>query len=172
MTFELGAGGPEDLDRVLALMDEAVRWLNGRGIAGQWGTEPFSAIPARVDAARGWVGSGGAVLGVRGDLLAGALVLGSAPAYVPPTDRPEVYVVLLVASRAPEARGIGAVLLDHAVAVARARGADRVRVDCYAGGDQELVRFYERHGFVRTDTFVVGEWPGQILEIDLSPRRG
>jgi hypothetical protein len=48
--------------------------------------------------------------------------------------------------------------------IARERGAHLLRVDCYAGGDRALVRYYERQGFTATDPFAVGEWPGQVLE--------
>jgi GNAT superfamily N-acetyltransferase len=176
--FALRAGRPGDEGSVLELLDEAVVWLNARGITAQWGTEPFSRSTARVEAARGWVASGGTVLATTGDPVAdtcgddvaGALVLGDAPAYVPATDRPEVYVVLLVASRSPAARGVGACLLDHARTIAEARGVDRLRVDCYAGGDRSLVRFYETNGFTCTHAFRVGEWPGQVLEQQLADR--
>jgi hypothetical protein len=63
----------------------------------------------------------------------------------------------------------GPFLLDHARTVAEERGAERVRVDCYAGGGRSLVRFYEAHGFTATHTFCVGDWPGQVLE---QPLRG
>ena len=43
-------------------------------------------------------------------------------------------------------------------------GVPALRVDCYAGGEQALVRFYESAGFARTDTFDVKGWPGQVLE--------
>ena len=109
------------------------------------------------------------VLAYDGDELCGALVLGDAPAYAPPTDRPEVYVVLLVAARGAAARGVGAVLLEHARTVAQDEGVERVRLDCFAGGDQSLVRYYEAHGFSRVETFVVGTWPGQVLAHDLAP---
>jgi hypothetical protein len=36
--------------------------------------------------------------------------------------------------------------------------------DCFAGNDGALVRFYERCGYTKTETFTVGEWPGQVLE--------
>jgi hypothetical protein len=44
-----------------------------------------------------------------------------------------------------------------------------VRVDCYAGDDQALVRYYESQGFRRVRPFVVEltgdrSWPGQLLE--------
>ena len=170
----LRRGTPRDVPAVLGLLDDAVAWVGSRGITGQWGTVPFSSLPARVEAARGWADSGGLVLATALDepsgALAAALVLGGAPAYVPSPDRPEVYVVLLVASRHPSARGAGAVLLEHAREVGLDRGVERLRVDCYAGGDQALVRFYEGNGFVRADTFRVGEWPGQVLVQELHAR--
>lgn len=160
--FRVGRPGEEPL--VLDLLDEAVGWLAERGITGQWGTQPFSEIPGRVKAAQDWLGSGGTVVASHAGRPVGVLVLGNAPGYVPPTDRPEVYVVLLVASRHPSARGVGASLLYVARQVAGATEAERLRVDCYAGGDQALVRFYESNGFTRTDRFRVGDWPGQVLQ--------
>lgn len=35
----------DDLYPVLKLFDEAVAWLNARGLANQWGSEPFSISP-------------------------------------------------------------------------------------------------------------------------------
>jgi hypothetical protein len=48
-----------------------------------------------------------------------------------------------------------------------------LRVDCYAGDDQALVRYYEREGFRRVAAFTVDRpnapWPGQLLEDRLFP---
>jgi len=162
--FELRPAGPEDKAAVLALMDEAVAWMTSRGNTEQWGTEPFSASPRRVAQADGWFGAGGAVLAMRDGKAAGALVVGEAPAYVAEPTEPEVYVVLLVASRDPRARGIGRVLLECAEDIGHELGVPALRVDCYAGGDQALVRFYESAGFTRTEAFEVKGWPGQVLE--------
>lgn len=160
--FRVGRPGEEPL--VLGLLDEAVAWLTECGATGQWGTRPFSEIPRRVTATHEWLDSGATVVARRAGRPVGALVLGNAPSYVEPSDCRETYVVLLVASRHPSARGVGASLLDVARHVAEATHAERLRVDCYAGGDQSLVRFYERNGFTRTDAFRVGDWPGQVLE--------
>jgi hypothetical protein len=46
-------GTPADAGAVLALFDEAVRWLVARGQTGQWGTEPFSSVDARRRVGRG-----------------------------------------------------------------------------------------------------------------------
>jgi GNAT superfamily N-acetyltransferase len=111
-----------------------------------------------------WVATGGTVLAERDGLPAGGLVMGGATSYVPEATEPELYVVALVGSRHPSARGAGRALLGFAEAVARELGVDLLRVDCYAGGDQELVRFYESAGFTSTDPFEVKGWPGQVLE--------
>jgi len=97
------------------------------------------------------------------------MALGAAPDYVTPADGPELYVDLLVTARAYAGLSIGGRLLDHARDLARARGLPRLRVDCFAGDDGGLVRYYERQGFTRTDPFEVklksGKvWAGQVLE--------
>lgn len=87
--------------------------------------------------------------------------------YVPAVDEPELYVRLLVTDRSLAGHGIGSTLLDHARELARAAGVGLLRVDCFAGGDGALVRYYERQGFTRTEAFAVpvngSEWPGQVL---------
>ena len=46
----------------------------------------------------------------------------------------------------------------------RLTGVSLLRVDCYAGGDGKLVRYYESNGFTRTEAFTgTDDWPGQIL---------
>ncbi|MCP2164965.1 GNAT family N-acetyltransferase [Goodfellowiella coeruleoviolacea] len=164
-------GSVADVDTVLGLFDDAVRWLVSRGRTGQWGSEPFSTNPKRVQQVTSWLDEGELWLAEHGGPTrpAGALVVGpTAHHYVPASDVPELYVLGLVGSRQPWARGAGRLLLDHARAEAVRRGAHRLRVDCYAGDDRALVRFYTSAGFTPTQTFTVGEWPGQLLEIDLS----
>jgi GNAT superfamily N-acetyltransferase len=105
---------------------------------------------------------------VRGDRPVGALVVGEANEYVPPATEPELYVNLLVTDRAHAGAGIGGRLLAHAAGLASGRGLGLLRVDCYAGGDGALVRWYEGQGFTATDPFTVerpgrAPWPGQVL---------
>ena len=64
--------------------------------------------------------------------------------YVPAATDREDYVLLLVAD--PSVRGVGRRLLDESWSRARADGIERQRVDCYAGDDGKLVRFYESAG--------------------------
>ncbi|MGO1049604.1 hypothetical protein [Crossiella sp. CA198] len=63
-------GTVRDADTMLALFDDAVRWLTERGHTGQWGTAPFSAIPQRVQQVRGW-GAAGALRVAERDEAAG-----------------------------------------------------------------------------------------------------
>jgi GNAT superfamily N-acetyltransferase len=88
--------------------------------------------------------------------------------YVPAAGEPELYVNLLVTSRRQRGRGVGAALIGQALAEAAERGLDLIRVDCFAGDDGKLVRYYESVGFTPVQEFTVGEWPGQLLELRLS----
>ena len=97
------------------------------------------------------------------------MVVGEAQPYVRPTSEPELYVVVLVGAHEPFARGAGAHLLSRAEEEARALGRGLLRVDCFAGNDGALVRFYERCGFTPDETFSVGEWPGQVLSRRIRP---
>lgn len=55
MTLTLRRATVDDIDTVLGLLDDAVRWLVAQGRTGQWGTEPFSTDPNRVATARRWL---------------------------------------------------------------------------------------------------------------------
>jgi hypothetical protein len=43
-------GGPQDIDAVVAMGDEAVGWMNARGNTSQWGTEPWTGNEKREQA--------------------------------------------------------------------------------------------------------------------------
>ncbi|GAB3369821.1 hypothetical protein H5411_30485 [Amycolatopsis echigonensis] len=55
-------------------------------------------------------------------------------------------------------------LLEYSMDEAKRRGIDLVRVDCWAGGDGDLPRYYESQGFKPTEQFTVDGWLGQVLE--------
>ncbi|WP_018658236.1 GNAT family N-acetyltransferase [Actinomadura flavalba] len=163
--MRIRAGGSGDAPIVLELLDTAVAWLAREERTGQWGTEPWSTVPARVARIEGLTRDGDVWLAERDGDVVGAMVLTREPMpYVEPVDEPEVYVSLLVTDRSRPGGGAGAALLEHARAEAARVGADLLRVDCYAGDDGALVRYYERHGFTRVRPFTVGEWPGQLLQ--------
>lgn len=168
MPLTIRRGGTDDVPAVLGLLDRAVAWLVANGRPGQWGTEPFSTSPGRRVQATTWAWSGGLFLAETDGAVVGALVVGEpAPPYVSAAPEPELYINLLVTDREHSGSGIGTVLLDRAREVARQKGVSLLRVDCYAGDDRALVRYYERQGFTPSETFTVGAhagpWPGQVL---------
>jgi GNAT superfamily N-acetyltransferase len=156
-----------DVPVVVRLFDRAVEWLVANGRAAQWGTVPFSAQPhlvsqigaaAAADAMR--VAESGGVSA----LPVGAVWLAEAPVYAPPAEQPELYLQGLVVDRAQHGHGIGRALLDHAVEEARRLGVAQVRLDCWAGGDQALIRYYEQAGFAPTASVIAGNrWPGMVM---------
>src|SRR5262249_19686578 len=92
----------------------------------------------------------------------GALALGPAPDYVPPSPVAELYVTLLVSARRLARNEVGARLLTAAVPLARQGSTGLLRVDCWADAPR-LIRFYEREGFIRDGRFELDGWRGQIL---------
>jgi GNAT superfamily N-acetyltransferase len=161
----LRPGGPDDLEWLLGLFDEAVAWMVARGQERQWGAEPWSQTPARRDGVSRLIGGGGLRVAVRDGQDVGALIVGEAPAHVPAADEPELYIELLLVSRHHAGLRIGEWLVQRAVDEARQRGLGRLRVDCWAGAPT-LVAWYEARGFQRTTTFEVdlhGGWTGQVF---------
>ena len=167
--MQIDRGGAADAARLLALFDDAVAWLAARGQTGQWGTEPFSARPAQAERVKGWAGAGGLWFAAEDGADAGAIVLGDAHDYVPAPERPELYVQVLLTAAAFRGRGVGGALIDHAIAEARAAGAEQLRVDCW-DGVPELPAAYGRLGFSRVGSFDVNGWPGAILVRELGVR--
>ncbi|GAA3491583.1 MULTISPECIES: GNAT family N-acetyltransferase [Streptomyces] len=160
-------GGIDDAPAVLDLLDGAVAWMNARGNTQQWGTTPYSQKPGGVQRIEGYMTEQEAYVAETDGELAGAVVLATGPGHetIPRVTEPERYVRLLITDRQRTGQGVGSVLLAHAVELTRKAEVDLLRVDCWAGGGGELVAYYERNGFVRTDPFMVGEWPGQVLEM-------
>lgn len=160
-------GEASEIPEVAALYDAAVAWLVEIGSTGQWGTEPLSGRPGRMATYRTWVAERRLWVAEAEDgAVVGAIALGTPPPYVEPAPEPELYVMSLVTDRSRSGNGIGRALLEHAQVQARSLGVGLLRVDCWAGGDGALVRYYERAGFTRTGTFSVldGSWPGQVLQ--------
>ncbi|HEY3561631.1 MAG TPA: GNAT family N-acetyltransferase [Kribbella sp.] len=168
MQIRIRRAGRDDVPAVLALLDGATEWLVARGRTDQWGTAAHSTSPRRVEQITGFADDGGLWVATVAGRVVGALAVGTALDYVPPAAEPELYVRLLVTDRAYAGQNLGGTLLDHARELAREAGVGLLRVDCFAGGDQALVRYYERQGFTRDVAFAVPrinapDWPGQVL---------
>ncbi|RSM49596.1 GNAT family N-acetyltransferase [Amycolatopsis balhimycina DSM 5908] len=159
------SGDSGDADTLLCFFDEAVEWLVARGSSKQWGTEPWSAVPKRVERVKGMAADPGLRIAVVDGEPAGALVVSEEhDRHVPPVDERELYIRLLITSRRFTGQRVGGRLVEYALDEARRRGIDLVRVDCWAGGDGGLQRYYESQGFSPTVRFTVDDWVGQVLE--------
>ncbi|MCB5178944.1 GNAT family N-acetyltransferase [Streptomyces antimicrobicus] len=148
------------------MLDSAVAWMNARGNTEQWGTVAYSQRPGGAERVQRYTTENDPYVAELDGVPVGALVLDSGPSPqlpVPRAGEPERYVRLLVSDRRHAGLGIGAALLEHAVEQTRRAGVELLRVDCWAGGGGELVAFYERCGFTRTQSFRSGDWPGQVL---------
>ena len=159
------SGDSGDTDTLLGFFDEAVEWLVARGSSKQWGTEPWSRVPKRIERVKGMAADPGLRIAVVDGEAAGALIVSEEhDPHVPAVDERELYIRLLITSRRFTGRRVGGRLLEYALDEARRRGIGLVRVDCWAGGDGELQRYYESHGFRPTVRFTVDAWVGQVLE--------
>ncbi|MFD8636565.1 MULTISPECIES: GNAT family N-acetyltransferase [unclassified Streptomyces] len=159
-------GGPTDVPAVLGMLDAAVAWMNGRGNTEQWGTTPYSQQPGAAARVERYTTENSPYVAELGGIPVGALVLDTGPSPrlpIAPAGEPERYVRLLVSDRRYAGLGVGATLLARAAEETRRAGVALLRVDCWAGGGGELVAYYERNGFTRTDPFLDGAWPGQVL---------
>jgi GNAT superfamily N-acetyltransferase len=164
---EIREGSAADADLLLAWFDEAVRWMVARGQPGQWGSAPFSSRPDGPERVSRLAGGGGLRIAELNREPVAALVVGCAPDYVSPADRPELYIVLVLTSRQHAGKGIGARLVQRAIDEARCADRAILRVDCWAGAPG-LMRWYERQGFQRTETFDVNGWAGQVFSMPVS----
>ncbi|MEU3887842.1 GNAT family N-acetyltransferase [Streptomyces sp. NPDC029041] len=169
MRITIRDGGPDDIPAILGMLDSGVEWLVSQGRTGQWGTRPLSQNPKTVESVRRYMAEGSVFMADADGVPAGTLTLtdsaGASLSHLPQPGEPERYIHWLASDRRYKGHGVGSALLDHAAQETRRAGVSLLRVDCYAGDDGKLVRYYEANGFTRTLAFTVGEnkWPGQLL---------
>ncbi|MEG8279308.1 GNAT family N-acetyltransferase [Streptomyces sp. AHA2] len=169
MEITLRDGGPDDVPAILGMLDGCVEWLVAQGRTEQWGTKPLSQNPGTVESVRRSLDEHSVYMADVDGRPAGTLTLAESPgaslSHLPPPGEPERYIRWLATDRRFGGRGVGSALLAHAARETRRAGVSLLRVDCYAGHDGGLVRYYESQGFTRAEAFTVGEhrWPGRLL---------
>lgn len=167
--IRIRAGGPDDIPAILTMLDSSVEWLVSQGRTGQWGTKPLSESPKTVESVARYMDEGDVFIAEVDGVPAATLTLtdaaGAYLSHLPQPGEPERYIHWLASDRRFKGHGVGSALLAHAVEETRRAGVSLLRVDCYAGSDGKLVRYYESNGFTRTEAFTLGEndWPGQVL---------
>lgn len=157
-------GNEDDLSAVVALFDANIEWLVARGRSEQWGNEPFSADPKKIEFVRGILAVGEFTIAEIDGEVVGASVLTDHPMpYVPPLDEPERYLKLLIASPAHRGERIGQELIQRARTRTVDDGIGITRVDCWSGGDFRLVSYYTDQGFTPTQRIEVR--PGTHVQV-------
>lgn len=157
---------------ILNLFDEAVVWLNQRGMEKQWGNKPFSAssqIHERFhERFKEWIIRETLFAAHLSDRIVGSLALNpDAPAYI--ANRWEsfpssaFYLEAFVTSRALIGQNIGRTLLQWAEQYTLRSGRTTIWLDCWSE-NAPLVRYYQQMGFVPRGEFMVNEWRGQLFE--------
>ncbi|KDN78741.1 GNAT family N-acetyltransferase [Streptomyces olindensis] len=169
MEITIRDGGPDDIPAILGMLDSCVEWLVSQGRTGQWGTKPLSQNPKTVESVRRYMAEGSVYMAEVDGVPAATVTLTDSPgAYLSdlaPAGEPERYIHWLASDRRFKGHGVGSALLAHAAEETRRAGVSLLRVDCYAGDDGKLVRYYEANGFTPVQSFTVGEndWPGRLL---------
>ncbi|EME83859.1 uncharacterized protein MYCFIDRAFT_195071 [Pseudocercospora fijiensis CIRAD86] len=149
----------------------AQEWIERSERENQWGLEWCRAFVAGAETALGNAES-------THSIPVSALVLeGKSPEYVrsilPEQDEkdPFVYLAYLMSNRKAGVlgKGAGSALIAFAKDRVREAGVLRICLDCFAGNDRKLVKYYESQGFHLIKEFAAGDknWPCAVLEMRL-----
>src|SRR5579863_5812562 len=171
--ISISQASEDDLLPILSLFDEAVIWLNQRGMEKQWGNTPFSASPQLRERFTRWIKQETLYIAHLSDRIVGSLALNpDAPVYI--ANRWEsfpssaFYLEAFVTSRALSGQHIGRTLLQWAEQYTLRSGRTTIWLDCWAE-NAPLVHYYQQMGFVPREEFMVNEWRGQLFEKQVAP---
>lgn len=158
------SGSDQDTDAIVSLFDANIAWLVARGRSAQWGSEPFSTDPKKIEFVREILASGDVTIAEIDVEVVGASVVTDHPMpYVPAIETPERYLKLLIASPRHRGERIGHDLIEMAREHMVKEGIDLMRVDCWSGGDRRLVAYYQSEGFIPTAEIEVR--PGTSVQV-------
>jgi protein-tyrosine phosphatase len=151
---------PEDLPTVVALFEEAGRWLESRGI-NQWSATVSERLRAHVAAS---IAAGETYLALLDGETVGMLRLQWADPEVWGERPPDAgYVHALAVRRADARRGIGAALLGWAAREIAAAGRQYLRLDSMAS-NAALAAYYRSAGFQDRGQLHAAGWSAQLWE--------
>ena len=156
MSIAVTSASASDVDTVLDLLDDAVRWLAERGVR-QWEVGQWKR--ARMLAA---IENGETYLARDGERIVGSLNLADSDEVIwPDDDGRALFVHRLVVARDAHGRGVGAAMLRWAEGMARERRRAFLRLDT-ACDSAALRAYYEAQGFRLRDERLIasprGEW--------------
>jgi GNAT superfamily N-acetyltransferase len=170
--IEIRQATEADLDAIIGLFDESVRWLAERGLEGQWGTTPFSEMPEMRERFREWIDTGEMYVALQEGEMVGTIALSEkAPEYTSPLlDKlPDdaLYLEALTTARSRAGSGVGREMLQWADRFAAEDGKTAIWLDCWAD-NPSLCQYYERAGYEPRGVFGT-KWRGQMFEKPLAP---
>jgi GNAT superfamily N-acetyltransferase len=171
--LEITPARADDLDTVLALFDGGVAWLAAKGMAGQSGITPFSALPAMREHILKWIRSGALFIARERGTPVGTLALSeTTPGYARNTwEGPPhsfLYLEAFTTARSRSGQGIGRALLLWAEDYAARQGKAQLLLDCWAE-NAPLGVYYRQAGFAPCREFLRGDWRGRLFEKRPSP---
>ena len=140
--FEVVPAKPEDIDKVLGILDEAASWLLQQNIPTVWKPKEFSRQAFLDQISRGEVH-----IGLIDDEPAGTLTLQwSDPMWWGERQPDSGYVHKIAVRPAYAGQSIGREMLKWAEASARKANKKFLRLNCLAA-DRKIRDYYERAGF-------------------------
>jgi protein-tyrosine phosphatase len=146
--------GPADATSILAMREEAARWLLDRGIQ-QWRPGEIT-----VDDVVGWMTKGRVYVAEADGALTGSVRLAWSDLAVWGRREPDAgYVQALVTARSAAGTGLGRRLLAHVEAVTVSSGRTRSRLSCLRG-NAGLEAFYAQAGYEAVGTRSFATQPG------------
>lgn len=140
----------EDLDKIVALLEEARAWLHVRGIQ-QW-VLPYPSQWIAEEIKRGEV----YLARVANEPVGSITIQWFDEDIWPGASEDAAYIHRLIVAGRFRGQGLGLQLLRHAEQVARAAGKRCLRLDCWAG-NQALCEYYEQAGFEKRDVVDIRE---------------
>jgi ribosomal protein S18 acetylase RimI-like enzyme len=144
---------------VIRLLDEAARWLEGRGIR-QWRPGAFDH---RVTEG---VARGEFYLAWQDSAVVGTFQVQSSDPRIWGADGDDdtaLYLHSLAVAQSVHGKGIGCSLLSHAERLTAERGKSLLRLDCWAG-NARLRAYYEAAGFTCVREAVEETWSCALFE--------
>jgi ribosomal protein S18 acetylase RimI-like enzyme len=151
VNIDVRAGTPQDVDAVIAVLDEASAWLQSIGVTDQWPVS-FSGDSALIQLVEGLIEKQEMYVACDGATVAGCFRLKQEPDATWPDEVPAAYLYSLAVKRNYAAQGVAQCMLDWATEHISMMGLSELRLDCWAG-NQRLRDYYAAAGF---------EWRGDI----------
>ncbi len=158
MEVQLTGYAPGDIGRVVALHADyyAARWGFGRDFEAKVAQELGAFLAGFRERADGfWV--------VRAGDAAGRALAGSLPIHGRDAGKDGARLCFFITDPAHQGRGVGAKLIDAAMAFCDRAGFARIWLTTFEGLEPAR-RLYERHGFRLIETHLGGQWGREVRE--------